>query len=92
MKVLIGNILVTVQTNISSDLILSEESRRGKVKLSGSSQIAEGVDVLFVDKFEEIQIGERKSSVKYYLMKEDNVKIVFGSETEPQANILPFLK
>ena len=91
MKVLQGNILVLIKTHSENDLVQNRDIRKGKVVISGSSQIQVDNEVLFGDKYEEIQL-ERQNSIKYYLMSEDNVKIIYDSPTPDPGNVLPFLK
>lgn len=91
MKVLQGNILVLVKTHSENDLVQNRDVRKGKVVVSGSNQIHVDNEVLFGDKFEEIQI-EKSQNFRYYLMKEDNVKIIYDSPTPDPTSVLPFLK
>lgn len=92
MRVLNGYVLVAIKTETTDSLVRTQETRKGTVEISGTSQLKEGEQILFGEAFEEIEL-ETRYQVRYLLMKEDNVKIVLGEDPNPpSANILPFLK
>jgi len=85
MKTTKDHVLVEVKIEPSSTIIMSEQSPNiGEVvATSSNSDITIGDTVYFGDKIEEFPAGicaeqDREGDlVKWYLMKEDNVKIIF---------------
>jgi len=93
MKVLKGKSLVAIQATILSSLVAYTYSRRGSVSISGSDQMNAGDEVLFGDKFEEIDLGLTVQNQRYYLMDEENVKIIYDGVPDPaEDNVLSFFK
>ena len=97
MKVLKGKILVAVHLkSVVNSLVKSHDDiDKGIVHLSSSEEIDEGLEVLFGDKYEEIVLDNFPSTTtKYYLMKEDNIKIIYDDPSPPTEsksnNILNF--
>lgn len=92
MKVLSGRILVAVKATTTDSLVAEDNSRKGSVTVTGTSEISVNDEVLFGDTYEEIEIGPR-SSTRYLLMEKENVKIIYeGDDPSSKSNILPFLK
>lgn len=93
MRVLKGKLLIAVQAASADSLVGDTTSRRGFVEVTGSDQVEVGADVLFGESFEEVQ-AESGSTKRFYLMKEDNIKIIYdGDDPSPaQSNVLPFFK
>lgn len=92
MKVLQDRILVAIQSRADESDLVDRAIRKGRVAVSGSKQIKLDDEVLFGEDYEEIEV-EGLPKATYYLMHEQNVKIIYDSEpTDPQENVLPFVK
>ena len=93
MRVLKGRVLVAGQATSADSLVGDVISRRGFVEVSGSGEVEKGDDILFGEAFEEITV-EVKSMKRYYLMKEENIKIIYDGDGPKPAkdNVLPFFK
>jgi len=92
MRVLTGKVLVAVRSMSSDSLVGDITSRRGIVDVSGSMQVELGASVLFGEGYEEIKL-ERDSTKRYYLMSEENIKIIYDDIDPPaQSNVLSFFK
>lgn len=94
MRVLKDNILVQINIDTDNELFKGDDKRRGIVKITGSDQVSVGEEVLFGEKFEEIEL-EKRSNSRYYLMHETNIKVIYDFDPNtPQENkqVLPFFK
>jgi len=92
MRVLNGRILVAVKATTTDSLVAEDNSRKGHVTVSGTTEIKVDEEVLFGDAYEEIELGPR-SSTRYYLMEKENVKIIYdGDNPTVKSNVLPFLQ
>lgn len=91
MRVLKDKVLVAITATTTDSLVAETRIRKGKIYITGSSQVDIGDEIIFGDNFEEIEIN-REIATRYYLMDEANIKIVFDLNSSEKKNVLPFLK
>lgn len=82
MRVLKDKVLIAMNVagTKKSDLIRSNDHlREGKVFISNSEQILNGESVIFGEDFEEVT-DLSTDSIKYFLMHEQNIKVIFDAQ------------
>lgn len=82
MKVLKDRILVRIPEQDQESKLKGFDLSEGFVHLSGSSQIEVGEYVKIGTDHEEIEIEDTSNS-RYFLMDENNVKLIFDKEPLP---------
>jgi hypothetical protein len=84
---------VSVTVNSADSLVADYNHRRGVVTLTSSPEVAVNEEVLFGDDFEEIDLEDSRTNTRYYLMHEDNIKVIFGDDDRPpRSNVLAFTR